>query len=159
MLGGEFSGDKTNKELSKIKMSEKEREFGKKLLKCGYLILFSLFGTPCIYYGDEAGLEGYRDPFNRRPYPWGREEKDLVEFIQKLGSIRCEGNFGGEVELLETGNKSFCYKVGETLVLTNMDENALPFVLDGRYFDMLDGKLYDGEVTVPAYSGCCLKKI
>lgn len=158
VLGGEFSGEKTNRELSTMKMTESEREFGKKLLKCGYLILFSLFGTPCIYYGDEAGLEGYRDPFNRRPYPWGREEKDLIEHVQKLGALRNDGIFSGETEILETGEKSFCYKKGESLILTNMDETEMKLSLDGSYIDLLDGSLYHGEVFVPAFSGRCLVK-
>ena len=45
-------------------------------------------GIPCIFYGDEAGVEGYRDPFNRKTYPWGKENKSLVEFYKKIGSIR-----------------------------------------------------------------------
>ena len=139
-------------------MTEKEREFGKKLLKCGYLILFSLFGTPCIYYGDEAGLEGYRDPFNRRPYPWDNEEKDLVEFVQKLGALRSDGVFRGETEILETGENSFCYKKGENLILTNMSDGEYRHTLDGRYIDLLDGSLHCGEAIVPAYSGRCLVK-
>ena len=36
---------------------------------------FTLPGAPSIYYGDEAGMEGYRDPFNRRTFPWGREDE------------------------------------------------------------------------------------
>ena len=37
-------------------------------------------GMPTIYYGDEAGLCGFTDPDNRRPYPWGREDKEMIEF-------------------------------------------------------------------------------
>mgnify|MGYP003403335663 CR=1 FL=1 len=40
------------------------------------------------YYGDEAGLTGYGDPFCRRAYPWGKEDKDLLKFYQKLGKFR-----------------------------------------------------------------------
>ncbi len=43
----------------------------------------TLPGMPCIYYGDEAGLKGGKDPDNRRPYPWGRENKQLHPFMQK----------------------------------------------------------------------------
>ena len=37
-------------------------------------------GAPTVYYGDEAGLTGWTDPDNRRTYPWGREDKDLIAF-------------------------------------------------------------------------------
>ena len=41
-----------------------------------------------IYYGDEAGLEGYTDPFNRLPYPWGKENLDLINYFSRIGKIR-----------------------------------------------------------------------
>jgi 4-alpha-glucanotransferase len=53
---------------------------------------------PCIYYGDEAGLEGYSDPFNRRTYPWGRENRELIEWYKKIIRIRHE------IDALATGD-------------------------------------------------------
>jgi len=44
--------------------------------------------VPGIYYGDEAGLEGYRDPLNRGTYPWGREEPELLEWYKLITAIR-----------------------------------------------------------------------
>lgn len=58
------------------------------LLKAAAIIQYSLPGVPTIYYGDEAGLQGYRDPFNRTCYPWGKENSDLIDFYKKLGSVR-----------------------------------------------------------------------
>ena len=58
------------------------------LLKAAAIIQYSLPGVPTIYYGDEAGLQGYRDPFNRACYPWGSENTELIEFYKKLGEIR-----------------------------------------------------------------------
>jgi 4-alpha-glucanotransferase len=76
------------------------RAFAEKRL-CGlYTVLATLPGVPSIFYGDEAGLEGYHDPFNRMPYPWGRESKDLICHYKKIGKIRREntiykkGTFG-----------------------------------------------------------------
>ena len=45
-------------------------------------------GAPTIYYGDEAGLQGYKDPFNRRCYPWGKEDQELIDFHKELARIR-----------------------------------------------------------------------
>ena len=58
------------------------------LLKAAAIIQYSLPGVPTIYYGDEAGLQGYRDPFNRACYPWGKENTDLVEFYKRLGEVK-----------------------------------------------------------------------
>ncbi|MFQ9917892.1 MAG: hypothetical protein ACLRWQ_17335 [Flavonifractor plautii] len=38
-----------------------------------------------VYYGDEAGMEGFEDPFNRRTYPWGREDGELLEWYTAPG--------------------------------------------------------------------------
>ncbi len=45
-------------------------------------------GAPTIYYGDEAGVCGWTDPDNRRTYPWGKENQELIEFHRYLGRIR-----------------------------------------------------------------------
>ena len=45
-------------------------------------------GAPTIYYGDEAGLTGWTDPDNRRTYPWGREDRGLIELHQALARLR-----------------------------------------------------------------------
>jgi glycosidase len=46
--------------------------------------------VPSVYYGDEAGLEGYHDPFCRMPFPWGREDAELLEHYRTLGRLRRE---------------------------------------------------------------------
>lgn len=45
-------------------------------------------GTPCVYYGDEAGVEGGKDPDNRRTYPWGEENKELLTTCRSLIHVR-----------------------------------------------------------------------
>ena len=48
-------------------------------------------GAPTIYYGDEAGVCGFTDPDNRRTYPWGREDHDLIRFHKEMIRIHKEG--------------------------------------------------------------------
>ena len=47
-------------------------------------------GAPTLYYGDEAGLCGFTDPDNRRTYPWGREDKEMIRFHKELIRMRKE---------------------------------------------------------------------
>lgn len=54
------------------------------------VIQFTMPGSPTIYYGDEAGQQGFEDPFNRRTYPWGHENQELLAFYRKLCEIRAE---------------------------------------------------------------------
>lgn len=61
---------------------------GCRLLMLASVLQFGLPGMPCVYYGDEAGLSGYKDPFNRVCYPWGHENTELVRFIRLLGNVR-----------------------------------------------------------------------
>ena len=49
---------------------------------------FALPGAPVIYYGDEAGLNGGRDPMNRLPFPWGREDAGMQEMYRQLAALK-----------------------------------------------------------------------
>ena len=52
------------------------------------LIQMTWPGAPTIYYGDEAGLTGWTDPDNRRAYPWGREDRFLIDYFRALAGLR-----------------------------------------------------------------------
>ncbi len=71
-------------------LSDEEYKKGVSLLKLAAIIQYTLPGVPSLYYGDEAGVEGYGDPFCRSTYPWGKEDKGLLAFYKKLGKIRRE---------------------------------------------------------------------
>lgn len=72
------------------KMNDEQKSFGLKLMKVAAGMMYTLPGFPCVYYGDEAGVEGYKDPFNRSTYPWGSEDTDLVSWHKALGQFRKE---------------------------------------------------------------------
>lgn len=63
-------------------------QIGLELLKLASVLQYFLPGIPSLYYGDEAGLSGYRDPFNRCCYPWGYENHELVNWFKNLGQLR-----------------------------------------------------------------------
>ena len=71
-------------------LTEGQLEIGVQMLKTAAAIQFTLPGVPSIYYGDEAGMTGYKDPFNRGCYPWGNENSELIEWYKALGKIRKE---------------------------------------------------------------------
>ena len=88
VLGGESCDGKDKDWMNGHWLSQQEYELGKNRLKCAMAIQFFLPGVPCIYYGDEAGQQGYKDPFNRRCYPWGKEDKELIEYVKMLSQVR-----------------------------------------------------------------------
>ncbi len=73
---------------STAKMSPDRLGKAKKLLYLTALLQYTLPGIPSLYYGDEAGVEGFGDPFCRSYFPWGKEDGCLVEFYKKLGLFR-----------------------------------------------------------------------
>ena len=87
-FGGESSDDKSKDWMAERYLNEYEYNKGKSMLKAAMALMFFLPGVPSIYYGDEAGLQGYKDPFNRRCYPWGHEDKELIEYVKELAKIR-----------------------------------------------------------------------
>jgi len=68
------------------------------LVKLAFALMFMFPGTPTIYYGDEAGVMGEEDPDNRRPFPWGREDTEMQDFIKNWTHFRKEN------EVLKTGS-------------------------------------------------------
>lgn len=72
------------------RMTPEEYRRGLARLKVGATLLYAYPGSPTVYYGDEVGMEGFEDPFNRRPYPWGRENGELFAHYRKLGRARRE---------------------------------------------------------------------
>ena len=70
------------------RMDPEQRARAKERLKAAAVLLFAFPGSPTVYYGDEAGMEGFEDPFNRRTYPWGQEDRELIEWYAALGALR-----------------------------------------------------------------------
>ena len=89
-FGGENCDGKSKDWMAERQLSPEEYNRGKNMLKTAFALMFFITGVPCIYYGDEAGLEGYKDPFNRRCYPWGNEDKELIAYTTELSRIRRE---------------------------------------------------------------------
>lgn len=102
-------------------MSEEEYSLALRRLRIAAALQYTLPGVPSLYYGDEAGLAGYGDPFCRGTYPWGKENGGLVEFYRTLGKIRRENAVFSDGEFIplkaELGDMVFIRKKGEKEVL------------------------------------------
>ncbi|SFG31557.1 4-alpha-glucanotransferase [Halobacillus alkaliphilus] len=72
-------------------MDEEDRvNINRAQVKALSLWLYAFPGIPSLYYGDEAGVDGGADPDNRKPYPWGNEEQDLLKWYKQIGKWRKE---------------------------------------------------------------------
>lgn len=88
-LAGEIPPNEGDRDwMASAHLSPEEMERGRNLLKIASAIQMTLPGVPCIYYGDERGMEGYSDPFNRATVNWDKADQNLLEWYKKIISIR-----------------------------------------------------------------------
>ena len=108
---GASSTPENKEDRANYRMSETERLRGEKLVMMASLIQFTLPGVPCIYYGDEQGMEGFEDPFNRVCFNWTRAECSLKKWYEGLGQLRALPVFReGEFYELYCGDGVYLYE-------------------------------------------------
>ncbi|MBO7250081.1 MAG: glycoside hydrolase family 13 protein [Clostridia bacterium] len=150
-----------NSELAYRKMTNRQRRAAKELLLMAAVIQFTVFGVPSVYYGDEIGLEGYHDPFCRMPYPWGREDEELLEFYRKLGEIRkldvfARGDF--KIDRVDGGFIAYSRftEKEKITVLVNRGERNVRYEAKAIAKELISGKRFDG--TVKANTALIIKE-
>ena len=154
VLGGKACSDKD--EMAVTFLTEEEREYAKKRLKMAAFLQYTLPGVPCIYYGDEIGMEGYQDPFCRRCFDWGRIHDELVGFYQTLGKIRREelpDVFKSGV-YREIFADRFCLVFerkanhSSAYVFVNNSSCIYRVKLTGTYRELLSGRIYQNGLEI-----------
>lgn len=88
VLAGNDGSDIPRDQRAHHRLSPEERMIGALREQLMLRFIFSVPGMPCIYYGDEAGMEGCADPFCRRPYPWGHEDAQMLARYQAMTAMR-----------------------------------------------------------------------
>lgn len=109
VLGGESFA--TRDDRAKAQLYGDKLEIAKSRLMLASVLQFTLPGVPCIYYGDEALLQGYEDPFNRRCYPWGNKDAELIGWYKQLSNLRQGHSVyaGGKYRTLVAENGVFAF--------------------------------------------------
>lgn len=149
----DYSG-KTKEELARVKFSGEIFEKAKNRLKIAATLLYTLPGVPTVYYGDEAGMQGFSDPLNRRFFPWGKEDKDLFEFYVFLGELRKNNSLfkDGDFEELFAEDGGFAYKRckddKEILVAANCGEKTKYLRFSGNLTNLFTGEVFAGEIAL-----------
>ena len=95
--------DGSREEKAKRHLSRNQLPVATERLLMASFLQYTLPGSPSLYYADEAGMEGYRDPFNRRTYPWGREDPELLAHFRRLGQLRknCDALRLGDIQFFQ----------------------------------------------------------
>ena len=135
-------------------------------MKLAAVLQYTLPGFPCVFYGDEAGMTGGKDPSNRGCYPWRFENAELVEFYRFLGKLRAENSVfdGGGFRLIFEGKGVFLFArsakeqmtndkgqmTNEVIIGLNVSDRSFAVETGRPLFDLYAGKTIDGEIAIPA---------
>lgn len=158
----------------------------KAVMREAVLIQMTWPGAPTIYYGDEAGLCGFTDPDNRRTYPWGREDQELIAYHKAAIKVHKENQEfkTGSIKWMLTDYNMIGYarftRDNHSLILINNNDHEMTKELsvwelgipkeaemtrllltgnDGFYTDPVKYVVEAGKITVtlPPVSGIILQ--
>lgn len=141
---------------------------GVSLMKIASLIQYTLPGIPSLYYGDEIGMQGLKDPFNRGCMTWDNQNTELLRWYQRLGEIRkgCKTFRKGDFVPVYCEHKTIAYKrcdeISEVLVAVNMDDQPVDIWVGNEWnnaYNFFDPKSKDGFVHLDASRYTMLTRI
>lgn len=164
-LAGEAARGRGRDWQAAQRLNEEQRQRGLRLMRLASALQYTLPGVPCVYYGDEAGMEGYRDPFNRGCYPWGEEDAGLLQWYRRLGQLRrasaclAEGAF---IPLIASGS-ALAYERrgagGALLCAVNAGDRETALTLSAPWRKATvclgEGRIEEGMLRLPPLS-CAL---
>ena len=164
VLAGERDDGKTPEELSKMRLSGEQRTLGRKLVKCAWALVATAYGVPSIFYGDEAGVEGYHDPFCRRPFPWGREDAELENFFRRFGAFRKEEKLfkEGYFRVISSSENVFVterFDDGSSLITVVTRNGSYEFKPSSEMRCVFDSDGAGGGFTVPPFTARIFRSI
>lgn len=144
-------------------LSDTEYNKGKEILKT-YLYTLTFFpGILSIFYGDEIGMQGEGNLYNRRPFTWDKIDYELLSFFRKIGNIRKEETSLEEAELsmFDVNNKILMFErlSDEYSYLTFVSTSAESYELNvsDEYHKAYSLKEFDGKSLMP-HGALTLKK-
>ena len=170
MLGSsEEDLDKSNDGLAAYRLSAEKRAEAMNLVKIAAALQYTVFGIPSLYYGDELGLEGARDPFCRMPMPWHDVDDpvraELLAYYQKLGEMRTTHPAldGGSFEFLYHDESCIAFarraEGREIVVAASRHEQTVTLPIKGEFEDLLCGTRGSGALRIEPDSVLILERI
>ncbi len=158
-------------EQMKFRLDEEHEKLGKARLLMAALWQFTYPGVPCIYYGDEIAMQGFKDPTNRRPYDWANGDDAIRSQYKKFIAARNENVALRTGELLPLHNDGDIVSFARVIrngrdVFGNEEKNDAFLIAFNRSkearwasFDVVDFAngvfvdVFDGEKKYPVSRG------
>ena len=133
--------DNSHEHCKDYKMSKEDLIRAKEIYKAYISAMAFLPGNLSIFYGDEVGIEGLGNLANRKTFPWGEEDSDLVEFFTSIGKVRVNNKFLEQADLnvfkINRDYLMFERVNGEDKMLfaVNRTDNDVDFKVPDEYSD------------------------
>lgn len=144
-------------------LSQDEYEYGKTVLK-SYVVALAFFpGIFSIFYGDEVGTQGLHNLANRRSYPWGKEDTELLAFFKRLVAVRNSYKFlkRAECEVREISDKIFSFEriLGnrKILVIVSRSHHSSEINVPSGYKILFKNNDSCSKSVLPPYGALVLK--
>ncbi len=144
-IAGESCEGKDRWWQSGRRLTAEQYEYGRRKLTLAYALIYTLPGIPSVYYGDEIGMQGYKDPFNRAFFDWNSQEKRIRPVLQKLARLRRE------CSAFRDGRLVIRRAEGGVLQFQRLGHSSAAEICVNRNAHDVDTVLMDQPVTVPAY--------
>lgn len=135
-------------EMADEKLTAAEYNRGKARLKCASVLQFFLYGVPSVYYGDEVGLQGDLDPYNRRCLDWNKTDEELLNHYKKLSAIRTENKHilsNGKTRIITANKGVFAFErtseSGKLIIVVNLENNVYKIKSETEFIDLYNGSI------------------
>ncbi|MBQ4109926.1 MAG: glycoside hydrolase family 13 protein [Clostridia bacterium] len=138
VMGGRNGNNMTKEERAYYQMNANEYALGKTRMFFSVFLQFALPGMPSVYYGDEIGMQGYEDPFNRGFFKWNSIDEDIhnyykgvIAFRKKYKALQL-----GSYETVYSTDKTISfkrkYKNEELLMVVNISDEIFRVKKEGK---------------------------
>lgn len=167
LAGPDCEGQSREWQFNHNTLSDFDYLKGISMMKMASLIQFTLPGVPSVYYGDEIGMQGMKDPFNRACMDWENKNEELLKWYKRLGQIRngAKALIDGEFVPAFCENSAIAYErcSNENCVLVAINNNdSTSKIYVGEEWDnsypYFDFKCENGYITLPAYRYAMLSR-
>lgn len=143
------------------KMTQDEYWKGVQRLKLAATLQYTLPGFPSLYYGDEIGMYGFADPWNRRTFSWDNIDAGLHDFYVRLGKMRRENtaDFTRPLKFFDLDTGVIAYSRGSLLVVVNASESDYqwPAMIDSLVFSTGNASITETGILVSRMSAAVFR--
>ena len=142
-------------------MTQEEYRLGVERLRLAATLQYTLPGYPSLYYGDEIGMYGFSDPWNRRTFTWDKIDSGLRDFYVRLGKMRRENSadFSQELRFFDLDTGVIAYTRGSLLIVVNASQNDYqwPAMIQSLLFSAGNASITESGILVSRMSAAVFR--